>query len=164
MSQSTGCLGQCLICALVTNNAMNDERFNLQDHESCSWEVIEVGEDGQSWSAPPLNEAPIAQNVPNLTQFPPPLLSTIPPKYPFNAPCPRQMYPRISMNRRKSSSFMVLAGNHNRCLGRLLSSGNGRSWSGRLPKWALIDFNFVVTMPARQGATKKLSCQRIQKV
>ena len=78
-----------------------------------------------------------------------------PPKYPFNAPWPRQMYPRISMNRRKSSSFMVLAGNHNRCLGRLLSSGNGRSWSGRLPKWALIDFNFVVTMPARQGATKK---------
>ena len=87
-----------------------------------------------------------------------------PPKYPFNAPSPRQMYPGISRSRRKSCSFMFLAGNHNRCLGRLLSSGNGRSWSGRLPKWALIDFNFVVTMPARQGATKKLSCQRIQKV
>ena len=91
MSQSTECLRQCLICALVTNNAMNDERFNLQDDESCSWEVIEVGEDGQSWSAPPLNEAPIAQNVPNLTQFPPPLLSITPPNIhsmlPVHAKC-----------------------------------------------------------------------------
>ena len=134
------------------------------DISRCCWSAFDCFESGWSdWGrgqqqSSPLNESPIAENVTNLTQFPPP------PARPPNPPNNKQnlhcngdtKYAKKKFKAgKRGKGFMVDF--YHRFPGETLSSGNGnRNWSvmGRLPKWALIDFNFVVTMPSRQGATK----------